>query len=283
MKNHPGNLPAFPFFLKAERGERFCIYHHPNSANGCRGAFIYIHPFAEEMNKSRHMAALQSRALADMGYAVLQIDLLGCGDSSGDFADASWEAWIDDLAAAEKWLSARISAGINLWGLRLGANLALDFARRTQGNIDSVILWQPVINTAAFLTQFLRLRLANEIITNEKKINSGSQSMLNELAMGKAIEIAGYELAPAMAHALNTLNTCELTLKSCPVRWFEVVSEARLALNPAAKNLLHCWKQQGGDVRGYLVPGVPFWATAEISVCSALISAMAHHLAKASR
>ncbi len=69
-----------------------------------RGAVVYVHPFAEEMNKSRRMAALQSRALAAAGFAVLQIDLLGCGDSSGDFGDASWDEWIDDVLLAVRWL-----------------------------------------------------------------------------------------------------------------------------------------------------------------------------------
>ncbi len=38
---------------------------------------VHVHAFAEEMNKSRRMAAMQSRALAAAGFAVLQIDLLG--------------------------------------------------------------------------------------------------------------------------------------------------------------------------------------------------------------
>jgi len=53
------------------------------------GSVLYGHPFAEEMNKSRRMAGLQARALARAGYDVLQIDLRGCGGSSGDFGDAS--------------------------------------------------------------------------------------------------------------------------------------------------------------------------------------------------
>jgi len=42
------------------------------------------------MNKSRRMVALQARALAGRGFAVLQMDALGCGDSAGDMQDATW-------------------------------------------------------------------------------------------------------------------------------------------------------------------------------------------------
>ena len=78
------------FFLpidEGRNGQRFCLFHRAHG-DVTKGSILYIHPFAEEMNKSRRMAALQARALAKAGYAVLQLDLLGCGDSSGDFGDA---------------------------------------------------------------------------------------------------------------------------------------------------------------------------------------------------
>ena len=110
-------------------GQRFCVYH-PAQGGVMRGQVLYVHPLAEEMNKSRRMAAQQARALSTAGFAVLQIDLLGCGDSSGDFGDATWSAWIDDVLAACHWLRIRRtsvnSAGSTksvplwLWGLRSG-------------------------------------------------------------------------------------------------------------------------------------------------------------------
>jgi alpha/beta superfamily hydrolase len=77
------------FFLDTPDGPRYCQLHAPQGGP-LQGLILCIHPFAEEMNKSRRMAALQSRALAEAGYTVLQIDLHGCGDSAGDFGEASW-------------------------------------------------------------------------------------------------------------------------------------------------------------------------------------------------
>ena len=79
----PGHAPADAFFLDTADGPRFCLYHAP--VGECRGALVYIHPFAEEMNRSRRMAALQARALTAQGFGVLLLDLHGCGDSGGDF------------------------------------------------------------------------------------------------------------------------------------------------------------------------------------------------------
>src|SRR5690242_11050763 len=117
------------FFLPAAAGQRFCLYHRAAAGIPERGAVVFVHPFAEEMNKCRRMAALQSRALAAAGYTVLQMDLLGCGDSSGDFADATWEAWVDDVGLACTWLWQRSAAPLWLWGLRGGCLLAAAAAR----------------------------------------------------------------------------------------------------------------------------------------------------------
>ena len=96
------------FFLDTQfrpDGRRFCLFHAPQGTP--RGWIVHLHPFAEEMNKSRRMAALQSRVFAAAGYGVLRIDLLGCGDSAGDFGDATWQGWVDDLVAACGWVRER--------------------------------------------------------------------------------------------------------------------------------------------------------------------------------
>ena len=161
-----GNAPRAPFeafFLPAAGGERFCIFHPASGAP--LGSILYVHPFAEEMNKSRRMAALQARAFCARGYNVLQIDLLGCGDSSGDFGDARWHAWHEDVALATDWLARHTEGPVHLWGLRLGALLALDHSRQAGRSFAGLLLWQPVISGAQFMTQFLRLRMGSEMLS----------------------------------------------------------------------------------------------------------------------
>ena len=92
------------FFLATGTGQRFCLFHPPQGATPL-GRVLYLHPFAEELNSTRRVVAGQARVLAQAGYGVLQIDLLGCGDSAGDFADATWAAWLDDAQAAHRWLA----------------------------------------------------------------------------------------------------------------------------------------------------------------------------------
>jgi exosortase A-associated hydrolase 2 len=273
MSKSRNDQPALPFFLKTEPGQRFCLYHPPAPDKECRGAFIYVHPFAEEMNKSRRMAAMQARRFAGAGFGVLQIDLYGCGDSSGDFGDARWEIWKSDLAAAKTWLEEHARVPVSLWGLRLGATLALDFATGSAGNLDSMVLWQPVMNGESFLTQFLRMRLASEMLASGGDKTSGTQGLRNTLAAGTSLEVAGYELAPALAASIDRLSAARLTVRDMPIHWLELVPEAGRPLPPASAKVSSAWQQQGVDLHVHLVPGAQFWATQEIIECPALLRA----------
>jgi exosortase A-associated hydrolase 2 len=268
----PGHAPAEPFFLEAGTGSRFCLFHRP--VGECRGALVYIHPFAEEMNRSRRMAALAARALAVQGIGVLQVDLHGCGDSSGEFADARWETWKADIALASDWLRARLGVGVGLLGLRLGALLALDYARSAAQPVERMLLWQPVTSGRGYLTQLLRLRLAAGLLQEDGEKNS-TDRLRAALHAGSSLEIAGYELAPELALAIDNIEAAALAPPSAPVHWFEIVAAAGRQLAPAASRLVSDWREHGANVHVELVCGQPFWATQEITECPALVEAIA--------
>ncbi len=261
-----GQAPAEPFFLEAGAGSRFCLFHHP--AGACRGALVYLHPFAEEMNRSRRMAALAARALADSGIGVLQIDLHGCGDSSGESGDASWDSWKADVALAHGWLRTRLGGPVGLWGLRLGALLALDCAR--DAAFDRLLLWQPVTNGSAYLTQVLRLRLAGDLL-QEGGDKADTASLKASLRAGRPLDIAGYTLSPGLALAIDALDASAL-VPSCPAHWFELAPEPDRALSPAAGRTIDGWHAHGAAAQAQLAAGPQFWATQEIAESPALVA-----------
>ena len=271
--------PAQPFFLDSGAAARFCLYHAP--AGTCRGAWLYLHPFGEEMNKSRRMAALQARALAQRGHAVLQLDLYGCGDSAGDFGDARWEIWQDDTARGLAWLEQQRGCAAGLWGLRLGALLALDVAQEMAQSRPAagLVLWQPVTNGSQFLTQFLRLKVASQMLTEGRDGKDGNgggggtAALRQSLAAGHALEIAGYTLDPALALAIDTRMADRFTPPACPVHWFEIAAENGRPLSPAAARVVNALGEGGARVSTHVVAGSPFWATQEIEECPALLDA----------
>ncbi|HEY8623476.1 MAG TPA: hydrolase 2, exosortase A system-associated [Casimicrobiaceae bacterium] len=257
------------FFLPFQGRGRFCVLHSPDRASTSAGAFVYVHPFAEEMNKSRRMAALQARALAAAGWFVLQIDLFGCGDSEGQFGDATWSRWVDDVMDASVWLCNRCGFVPMLWGMRLGCLLVAEAARRMQSSTD-LLFWQPVHSGRQFLQQFLRLKLANQLFLGDDRERLRTEDLRGQLAQGEVIEIGGYALSPDLALGMDK---SELSPPPISVRaaWFEIVATPELT--PVTRSRVQVWQAAGIQVDVHAVAGPPFWQTQEISECPELIEA----------
>lgn len=260
------------FFLPAAGGEqRLCLLHRPVGTP--RSRVLYVHPFAEEMNKSRRMAALACRALADAGHAVLQIDLRGCGDSSADFGDARWADWVADVRLALAALDERVPAGpLWLWGLRAGCLLtAADWGRPVNH-----LFWQPMTSGKLALQQFLRLKLAAEMASGASK--GLMDAMKTELAAGRAVDIAGYRLGGALAGGLES---ARLAPSGTPgrVAWLEVSTREDATLTPVSEQAIQAWQDAGWAVRAQIVQGPGFWATSEIELAPALIARTVEALA----
>lgn len=259
------------FYLDApgpSAGRRLCVYH-PAAPGPARGAFVYVHPFAEEMNKARRMASLQARALAAAGFAVLQIDLKGCGDSSGDFATASWDDWVDDVLLALHWMRARHGMPMWLWGLRCGCLVAAQAAQRYDGRLG-LLFWQPTGSGQALLNQFLRLRLAAGLGADAPR--STVPDARAEWAAGRVVEVAGYAISPALAAGLERARLVlppadgPCILLECNTR------EPPEPLQPTAQ-LAAAWRAARPDLFLGAVTGPAFWQTQEIEDAPALLVA----------
>ena len=252
-------------------GQRFCMYHPPvgKATAVVSGAMVYLHPFAEEMNKSRRMAALQSRALASAGYAVLQIDLHGCGDSSGEFADASWANWLADVATAARWLRTRHAAPLWLWGLRSGCLVAAE-AAPLLGEPCHFLFWQPAVAGKTQLQQFLRLKMAAEML--DGKATGVTDALRAQLQAGHAVNIAGYTLGPALALGLSQAQLQPPAAASRSI-WLETSTRAEATLLPATQTAVSAWRKAGHEIDAAAVTGPAFWQTQEIEDAPALITA----------
>jgi exosortase A-associated hydrolase 2 len=256
------------FRLVADAGARFALFRAPRTSS-LRGAILYVPPFAEEMNKSRRMASLQAQAFAATGLGVLQIDLFGCGDSDGELADARWTLWQRDVDAAASWLEARGYGPIHLWGLRLGATLALSSWQQAPSRFASALLWQPVHDGTAFVTQFLRLAVARDALRGAALTTDALRA---RLASGAAVDVAGYALAPELAHAIEAQRLANFSLAGARVQWLDVRSGAG-DTPPAVSSAIASMKAHGVDVQHRAVSGQPFWSTLEIAEVPALIDA----------
>ncbi len=275
-------LEAFfhPAGHDAQGGQRLYLHHTPPAGTPVRAVVLYVHPWAEEMNKSRRMAALTSRALAAGGCAVLQVDLLGCGDSSGDFGDASWETWLGNLHEAADWLQARHpQVPLRLWGLRVGALLATALAQRLRQEdqvAPHLLLWQPTVQGRAAWQQFLRLKAAARLA------DGGGKAVLDaaraELAADRSIDVAGYTVSPSLVHALGAATlTAPPAINAGPAAqrlvWLEVSTRPEAVASPAATAAASSWQSAGWATQLRAVHGPAFWQTTEIEDAPALVRA----------
>jgi len=258
--------------MSAETGTRFCILHQPPAATAIRGAVVYIHPFAEEMNKSRRMAAMMSRSFAEQGLVVLQLDLYGCGDSSGELRDATLSDWIADIQSAFDWISQQGYGPVCLWGLRFGALLAVHWCRSAARVPQRLLLWQPVHSGATYLTQFLRLGVASEML-GAGGTGTGTAGLRKRLASGESVEIGGYDVSPALASDMEALQLAQPAPIGTAVDWFDISAAHAKVPSIASRQIVDGWKAQGRDVSYWSITGDPFWTTVEITDCPDLLRA----------
>lgn len=266
-----------PMHLDIDGGRRFAVLHEP--AGAPRGLVLHVHAWAEEMNKSRRMVALQARALAAAGWTVLVPDLHGCGDSDGDFGEATWARWQQDVAAAATWLRQRHDAAADalwLWGHRCGALLASEVAASLPQPAH-LLLWQPATAGRTVLQQFLRLRLAADLQAGPAEQRPEGtrgvvKTLLDELAAGRPVDVAGYSVHPDLAAGLDRA-TLMPPRDGRRAVWLELSRADTPALLPASERVVAGWRAQGVPVDAAAVAGPGFWQSVEIEEAPALVEA----------
>jgi exosortase A-associated hydrolase 2 len=257
------------FQLPVGGGQRLCVWRAPKTRE-LRARIVNVHPFAEEMNKSRSNVASAARALARAGFGVLEIDLCGCGDSTGDFGDATLDTWVEDVCAAVNWSEGVSNAPLWLWGVRAGALVAGAVTDRVPG-IEGLLLWQPVLSGQMHLTQFLRLKVAADALARGPA-SVGTKGLRERLRLGESVEVAGYRLSASLATALDRAEFhCATTVQS--IVWLEVGQASEPAMAPASTEAIDKLRNVGIKVVAHVVGGAPFWQTVEIEHVPSLVTA----------
>jgi len=209
--------------------------------------------------------------MVEQGYAVLVLDLFGTGDSGGDFGEATWECWLSDVATGIVWLKEQGIAQVDLWSLRTGNLLAMDYVARNPGKIEHLLLWQPVMNGDTFVTQFLRLRVAAAMM-NSAAPQEKTGDLKKQLQQGQMLEVAGYSLNPGLINPLMALKPEASTLSSLQsVAVFEVIAGKDVQPSFANQQWIDNLIEVGVEASLTTVVGEQFWASQEITTAPALV------------
>lgn len=223
-----------------------------------RAHIVYLPPFGEEMNRCRALVAEQARNFAAAGYACTLIDFYGTGDSQGELYDASLRIWQENIRLTIEALKREEDLPVILWGLRLGAFVALDFAAKSAIAIDGILLWQPVVSGGRYVTQILRQRVA--ALAGKNLAPETTAQIRERLAVGERVEISGYTVGGALMAEIESLSLADMTaLCSGKIHWLENVSEEGEALTGATLKAIEQLKSVGNDVLVHPFTGPQVW------------------------
>lgn len=265
-----------PRFLTGSRGRILAVLRTPRASSG--SSVLMVAPFAEEMNKTRRLFADATQALAAHGLATVLPDLYGTGDSDGEFRDADWAGWQDDLLRTAAWAGEEGWPVRALLCVRLGCILGAQLAAGSLTGLQRTAFWQPVIEGERHLVQFLRLRVAAGMMDAQRA--ETVQQLRERLRGGETLEVSGYELGSRLAGELATLRLAEhLVPRLGAVRWLEVARSVQDSLPEASERLISQARASGLSITGEQVTGEPFWSSTEIVRNAALVERTAEFLA----
>jgi uncharacterized protein len=191
-----------PFFFKRADVALFGIEHLPPGP-AATTAYLFSHPFGEEKLWSHRACLSLARELAARGHIVLRFDYAGAGDSTGQIAESDLTTCLADLTAAALTLRERHPqlTRIGLIGLRLGATLAALLAERATEEPAlqplreaPLVLWDPVIDGAAYLQELLRTNLSTQLAVYGKVIEN-REAMQARMQAGDTVNVDGYEIS----------------------------------------------------------------------------------------
>jgi exosortase A-associated hydrolase 2 len=176
------------------RGERIFAGHH-RPARPASQAIVMCHPLGEEKLWSHRVFVSFARELAAAGFAVLRFDFRGEGDSDRTFERSDFESRIQDACLAVETVRALNPAvtKVTLIGLRLGASVAAAAAAR-RSDVAQIVLWDPVLDGAAYMQTVLRLNLMFQMAIH-RRVVKGREALAMDLADGGTVNIEGYQLA----------------------------------------------------------------------------------------
>lgn len=247
------------------------VQHRP--AQAVKGALLMFPALAEELNKTRRATTLAAQSMAGQGWAVLQVDWLGTGDSDGDFGDARWATWLAQAHEARAWWADQHPGRPLLaWGVRGGCLMAsaLDQVQPWDGQL----WWQPVVKGQVHWQHWLRMKLATGL--GEAEPRTDLRSLKAATARGEPVDIAGYAFA---AEWVNGLLNSELAAPRGPCLWLETRADPSVELPPGVEATVQRWA--GAPLKARAVHDRAPWASQELEDGAALQAASLQWLSNA--
>ena len=205
--------------------EMLGLYHPPTGELDRRECCLLCNPFGQEAIRAHVVFRILAEHLARSGFHVLRFDYFGTGDSAGEDDQGNLDLWTDNILRADDEIVRRSSSPRSSWiGLRLGATLAALASRGAARKPRRLVLWDPIIDGPAYLTEIKQAHISAQKIGFELRWRT--DSALRARVAGQATtEALGYPLPAELKRQLaglalasfQSLHTDRVTLFSAGV------------------------------------------------------------------
>lgn len=144
-----------PFHFGAPSRRLFGIYTPAAPRATRKRAIVLCNPLGQEYLFAHRSLRQLGGMLSAAGIHVLRFDYYGTGDSAGDpSGSTTLKGWESDIEAAmEELMDVAGVPRVSLLGLRLGASLAAAVAVKRRKQLDSFVLWDPVVSGYEYLAE----------------------------------------------------------------------------------------------------------------------------------
>jgi pimeloyl-ACP methyl ester carboxylesterase len=226
-----------PLFFGDPTRPLFGLFHG-TAADSPRDAVLLCYPMPPEDMLSHRAFQRLAASLAERGFDVLRFDYRGMGDSAGEPADACADRWTADTLLALAQLRERSeAASTSIVGLRLGAALA-SRAASDDGDIDRLVLWEPVLDGPRYLAEVERLAA------------SFARAPRNGVSSSEVLDVRGFPLTRRFQETIQGIDVLSSPPRARRILVLESVrSPQAVALGAALVGMQHVIR-----------PGLEEWA-----------------------
>ena len=176
--------------------------HAPQRLRPRSAAVLLCNPFGEEAARAHRIYRVLATQLERSGFHALRFDYSGTGDSMGESEDGSIARWIGDVGIAGEQLLARSGAKkLVAIGLRLGGTLAALATSRGGLRPRHLVLWDPVVDGAAYLRELATLHRSYM----RSEMGADWHDRLRVDAAGVPAEALGVPIGAALAAELGAI------------------------------------------------------------------------------
>ena len=193
-----GLMPMNPLRFQRDERDLYAQLILPAGGMPCSQGVVFCNPLGQEAIRTHRMYRVLADRLGAASFAVLRFDYYGTGDSAGDDAEGEPDGWVGDIVAACELLQSRAGCReLSLFGMRLGANLALRAARLLAAPPRAVLLWDPIPDGKEYIRQLQQAHQA--ALSTAYGARWATEPRLRELQFQPgAPEILGFPLTKAL-------------------------------------------------------------------------------------